>query len=134
MKDVSQYLTPAYFTALSSVGLPIYDGMAPDTEKGSYVLIGEIQSSQQMDKAGYMFTVNVLLDICIKNGNFGFYDADNYANIICGLINSDNQPSTSGNFQVVRTSLLSSNRLTGLNQTEPTFRRLLRFEHSIVQI
>jgi hypothetical protein len=134
MKDISQYLTPAYYTALSGVGLPIYDGMAPDTEKGSYIVIGEIQSSQDQDKAGYMFTVNILIDICIKNANFGFLDADNYANIITGLINSDSQPNLSPNFQVVRTHLLSSNRLTGLNKTEPIFRRLLRYEHSIVQI
>ena len=134
MKDISQYLTPAYYSALASVGLPIYDGMAPDTEKGSYIIIGEIQSSQDQDKAGYMFTVNILIDICIKNGSFGFADADNYANIITGIISSDSQPSLSPNFQIVRTHLLSSNRLTGLNKTEPIFRRLLRYEHSIVQI
>jgi len=134
MKDISNYLTPAYYTILSGVGLPVYDGMAPDTEKGSYIIIGEIQASQEQDKAGYMFTVNILIDICIKNSNFGYLDADNYANIVLGLINSDTQPNLSPNFQVVRTHLLSSNRLTGLNKTEPIFRRLLRFEHSICQI
>lgn len=134
MKDISNYLTPAYYSILSSVGLPVYDGIAPDTEKGSYILIGEIQASQDQDKAGYMFTVNILLDICIKNGNFGYADADGYANSILALINSDSQPNLSPNFQCIRTHLLSSNRLTGLNKTEPIFRRLLRFEHSIVQI
>jgi len=134
MKDISQYLTPVYYTILSGLGLPVYDGIAPSTEKGSYILIGEIQSSQQMDKGAYMFTVNILIDICIKNANFGFSTADNYANLVAAAINSDNQPNLSPNFQVVRTSLLSSNRLTGMNNTEATFRRLMRYEHSIVQL
>lgn len=134
MKDVSKYLIPKYYTTLSSLGLPIYDGMAPDTETGSYILIGEFFSTQDQDKAGYLFTVNILLDICVKNGKFGFKDADEYADQITALINSDNQPNLSPDFQTIRTHLLSTNRLIGLNKTEPTFRRLLRFEHSICQI
>jgi len=134
MKDVSKYLIPAYYTALDALSLPIYDGMAPDTEKGSYILIGEFNAMQEQDKAGYMFTVNVLIDICIKNGNFGFADADEYANSVTAILNSDSQLSLSPDFQMVRTHLLSTNRLIGLNKTEPTFRRLLRFEHSIIQI
>jgi hypothetical protein len=134
MKDISKYLIPAYYDILSTLDLPVYDGMAPDSEKGSYILMGEFFSNQDQDKNGYLFTANILVDIVIKNGKFGFKEADNYADQIFGLINSDNQPSLSPDFQIITTQVLSTNRLTGLNNTEPTFRRLIRFEHSISQL
>jgi len=133
MKDISKELIPAYYTILSGLSLPVYDGMAPDTEKGSYVLMGEFFSTQDQNKNGYLFDVTILIDICIKNGKFGFKDADNYADQLFALINSDSQPTLSS-FQIITTEVLSTNRLTGLNNTEPTFRRLIRFGHSISQL
>jgi hypothetical protein len=133
MKDISKELIPAYYTILDTLNLPVYDGMAPDTEKGSYILIGEFFSTQGQDKNGYLFDATILIDICIKNGNFGFKDADDYADQIFALINSDLQPHLTS-FQIITTEVLSTNRLTGLNNTEPTFRRLIRFGHSISQL
>jgi hypothetical protein len=133
MKDISKYLIPAYYTILNTLGLPVYDGMSPYSENGSYILIGEFFSNQDQNKNGYLFTANILIDIVIKNGKFGFKEADNYAEQIFGLINSDNQPSLAPDFQIITTQVLSTNRLTGLNNTEPVFRRLIRFEHSISQ-
>ena len=136
MKNIFKYLIPAYYSELIllNLGLPIYDGIAPSTEKGSYILIAADRNSQQtQNKNGYNFTVQILIDIVIKNGNFGFKDSDDVAEKITLAINSDNNIIVS-NFQIITTTLLSQNNLGGLNNTEPTFRTLLRFQHLVSQL
>jgi len=134
MKNVLLYLANAYYTILNGagLGLPVYDGMAPSTELGSYVLISvDRGATQTEDKCGFMFDANILIDVVIKNGSYGFIESDTIANTICGLINSQLNP-TVDNFQCISTQV-SFNNLQGLNETEPIFRALVRFTHKIVQ-
>lgn len=139
MKNVLLYLANAYYTILSGANLmfngspiPVYDGMAPSTELGSYILIGVDRGAQQTDdKCGFMFNAQILVDVVIKNGSFVFVDSDTLADEISALINSQLNP-TVDNFQVFATSV-SFNNLQGLNNTEPIFRTLMRFNHKIVQ-
>ena len=134
MKNVLLYLANAYYTILNGagLGLPVYDGMAPSTELGSYVLISvDRGATQTEDKCGFMFDANILIDVVIKNGSYGFIESDTIANTICGLINSQLNP-TVDNFQCISTQV-SFNNLQGLNETEPIFRTLVRFTHKIVQ-
>ena len=139
MKNVLLYLANAYYTLISGAGitfeglpLPVYDGMAPSTELGSYILIGvDRGATQTEDKCGFMFDANILIDVVIKNGSYGFVDSDTIADTIGGLVNSFDQLVVA-NFQVISTQA-SFNNLSGLNPTEPTFRTLIRYTHKIVQ-
>jgi hypothetical protein len=139
MKNVLLYLSNAYYTTLNgnltlgSAVLPVYDGMAPSTETGSYVLLSVDRNAQQTgNKCTYQWTAQMLVDVVIKNGNFGFIDSDTVAEQVCELINTFNHLPVS-NFQTVNTSVSSINNLQGLNQTEPVFRTLIRYQHNIFQ-
>ena len=139
MKNVLLYLANAYYTIirganiqLNGVAMPVYDGIAPSTELGSYILISVDRSAQQTeDKCGFMWDANILVDIVVKDGSFGFVDSDTIAEQIGELINTQLNP-TVDNFQCFATQS-SFNNLSGLNPTEPTFRTLLRNTHKIVQ-
>ncbi len=140
MKNVLLYLSNAYVTTitnanirLNGVLLNVYDGMAPSTEKGSYILVGTDRSAQQTgNKCTFQYTANMLVDVVIKNGNFGFVDSDTVAEEICPLINTFTHLQVD-NFQVVNTQANFQN-LQSLNNTEPVFRTLVRFTHNIVQL
>ena len=136
---VYKYLIPAYYDILSVVQvggetLPVYDGMAPDTETGSYILIGERNLRQEDDKCGYTYTVDILVDVVIKNSSFGYKTADDYTNAITAEINSNTILDLSPEFQAVSTRIIQNFSLPGLNPTEPVFRSLVRFEHIITQV
>jgi hypothetical protein len=139
MKNVLLYLANAYYTTLNgaltlnATVLPVYDGMAPSTELGSYVLLSVDRNAQQTgNKNSYQWTAQMLVDVVIKNGDYGFIDSDEVAEQVCELINTFNHLPVS-NFQVVNTSVSSLNNLQGLNPTEPIFRTLIRFQHNIFQ-
>ena len=137
MKNIFKYLIEAYFNKLVSLNLnlPVYDGIAPSSEKGSYILISSDRNSQQTpNKAGFSFTVQILIDVVIKNGNFGFKDSDNIAELITQALNSDQQLDLTPDFQIISTVVLSQNTLSGLNPTEPTFRTLIRYQHLVSQL
>ena len=139
MKNVFSALIPEYYDILSNLDfyyfdLEVYDGLAPSSADGNYILIGDRNSNQADGKNNFNFDVQVLLDIVIKDGTMGFEYSDYAVNKILGAINSDVQMNIGNDFQVVTTRLLSVNNLTGLNPTEPTFRTLIRFEHKISQL
>ena len=139
MKNVFSSLIPEYYSILSNLdfyyfSLPVYDGIAPASELGSYILIGDRTSNQDNGKNNFNFDVQVLVDIVIKDGTRGYENNDIAANKILEAINSNVQMDIGNDFQVVTTRLLSQNNLSGLNPTELTFRTLLRFEHKISQL
>ena len=139
MKNVLLYLANAYMTTLNgsltlnAAVLPVYDGMAPSTELGSYVLLATDRNAQQVgNKCTYQWRAQMLVDVVIKNGDFGFIDSDLVAEQVCELINTFNHLTVT-NFQVVNTSVSSINNLQSLNPTEPVFRTLVRYQHNIIQ-
>jgi hypothetical protein len=139
MKNVFSSLIPEYYDILSNLDfysftLPVYDGIAPAEETGSYILIGDRSSNQDQGKNNFNFDAQVLVDIVIKDGSRGFEKNDTVANKVLEAINSNVQMNIGNDFQVVTTRLLSQNNLSGLNPTELTFRTLLRFEHKISQL
>jgi len=139
MKNVLAYLIQSYYNIITNANivlngyvLPVYDGMAPDSEIGSYILISADRTAVQVaDKCTYAYNATVLIDVVIKNGSFSLVDSDNVAEQIALLINTNNNPQPE-NFQIVKTQT-SWNNLTSLNLTEPVFRTLLRYTHFIVQ-
>ncbi len=139
MKNVLLYLANAYYTLLDNaniqfngVQMPIYDGIAPSNELGSYILISADRNAQQDgNKCTFQYQAQILIDVVVKDGNFGFVDSDTIADEIGALVNTFTHLPVD-NFQVVNTSA-SFNNLAGLNPTEPTFRTLIRFTHNIFQ-
>lgn len=140
MKSIDLYIVPAYYNLLNGAitvegeVLPVYDGQVDAAYQGSYILIGEISSSQTPGKTCLNFEVFVLIDVCIKGPSFGFKDADEATNQIFAIINPSANPNCYPDFQVVSTSLQSSNRLPGINATDNFFRRLSRFRHLVTEL
>jgi len=132
MKNPFKYLIPAYYAALNGqitvngTILPVYDGMvAPN---------GERTSSQQQAKCGFLTECFVLIDIVLKGSNYGFKAADDAANQVLAIINSDDNPVPTSGIQVVTTSVQSINNLSSLNATDQVFRQLIRFRNVVSEI
>lgn len=140
MKYIFNYLIPEYYSILNGnvsingSNLPVYDGEAPSNPTESYILIGDRFSTQLPGKKSFTSEANVLVDVVIKGNGFGFKDSEDAANQITQLINSDTEIDLSPDFQVVTTSVLSTNNLAGINPTDLTFRTLIRFRHIVKQL
>lgn len=139
MKNIFSVLIPEYYDILSNINfysfsLNVYDGIAPSSETGSYILIGDRTSNQSDGKNSFNFTAQVLIDIVIKDGGSGFERNDIALNKVLEAINSNVIMDVGPDFQVITTQLLSVNNLAGLNPTEETYRTLVRFEHKIMQL
>lgn len=135
-------LAPAYYTILNGQirinpaedPLPIYDGQVPPNYNGSYILLGERISSQTPGKTCTNYEAFFLVDICIKGASYGFKDSQNCANQVLALINSSSNPNCAPDFQVVSTSIASTNELAGINASDNVFRCLLRFRHLVTEL
>lgn len=135
MKNIFAYLIPFYFNQLSKVvSLPIYDGMAPDTETGNYIIIGDRNFSQTEGKNDYLGKCQILLQVVIKSPNFGYKDVDDVISQILSIFNSDNTLTMTDGYQIINTYVISQQYLPSINRTDMVFQGLLRLEHKICQI
>lgn len=135
MKNIFAYLIPFYFNNLSKVvSLPIYDGMATDTEKGNYIIIGDRNFSQTEGKNDYLGKCQILLQVVIKSPNFGYKDVDDVISQILSIFNSDNTLTMTDGYQIINTYVISQQYLPSINRTDMVFQGLLRLEHKICQI
>ena len=114
--------------------IPVYDAIVPPNENGSYILLGQRTTTQGQAKGTFEFDCTMLVDVVIRGQGFSFKDSQDAANQICQLINSDANPDCSPNFQVVTTSVLSINSLTGMTNSDLVYRTLIRFAHKIKQV
>lgn len=135
MKNASVSLSDAWFAVLETIGnYPVYDGMAPDTATGSYIILGERNIPQGPDKCGFIYDANILVDVVNKNGSFGYAESDRIVTQILALVNSQSQLDLSPDFQCITTVVLNQFNLSDLNNTEPVFRSLVRYYHKITQL
>lgn len=139
-KLIFRYLVPSYYTILNgnitldAAALPVYDGQVPPNHTGSYLLIGERTSSQTPGKTCSNFEAYILVEVCVKGASYGFKDAEDCTNQILALINSGANPDCSPTFQVVSTSISSTNELAGINASDNVFRVLTRFRHLVTEL
>lgn len=139
-KYLFAFLIPQYYSILNGnitldgSPLDVFDGQVPPNHNGSYILIGERTSGQTPGKTCTNFEAFVLVDVCIKGQSYGFKDSEDCANQIMGLINSDANPDCSPDFQVVTTSVSSTNNLAGMNASDYVFRTMIRFRHLVTQL
>lgn len=135
MKNPFYYIIPKYYQKLDTIpGVTVYDGMAPSTASGTYIIIGDRQSNQLDDKSGFLSDLSVTIDCVVKGQGFGFKDSEELANSVLGLINSDAPFDDSPDFQVSCTRMESINNLSGLNPTDNIFRTIIRFSHKVSQL
>lgn len=135
MKNVFSYIIPFYYQQLYQVvSLPIYDGMAPDTEKGSYIILGDRNFTQTEGKNDYLGKCQILIQVVIKSPNFGYKDVDDVIDQILNVFNSNATLEMSDGYQIINTYILSQQYLPSINRTDMVFQGLLRLEHKICQI
>ena len=140
MKYIFKYLIPEYYSilngniTLNGQPLPVVDDMASAPQSTPYILLGDRTSFQRQDKSGFLSEITLLVDVVVKGDNFGQGDAEDAANQIMALINSDNNPDLSPDFKVVTTSIQSTNNLSTLSPTDRIFRTLIRFRHIVKEL
>lgn len=144
MKYIRYYLIPAYYDLLNGnvtvqgIDLPVYDAeaIAATTSDltGSYILLGECTTTQALGKGVFNSEVFQVVDVVIKSDGFLQEDCDDAVNQITQLINSDENPDCTPDFQIVTTSVQSINNFNNINKTENVFRTIIRFRHIVKQL
>lgn len=135
MKNPFTYLIPVIYQTLKAIpGIGVYDGMAPSNATSSYIIISTRSYTQEQDKNGFTGEASVLIDCVAKGADMGFEDSETLANDVTALINSDNKPDCSPNFQVVTVMVGGLTNVSGLNPSDKVFRTLVRYVFKISQL
>jgi hypothetical protein len=138
MRDLQLPLRTAYFNRLTGLGLTVFEKDAVLSNAVTpYVIISEIDTKEDSNKADFGHKAAVLLDIVTKapiNQVGGGKQRDLIANQIFSVINSKTSFIIDENFQSVNLKITYDRTLNGDTDTDRVYRRLIRFEHNIRQI
>ena len=123
-----------FYTHLTSAsGLPVYDGMAPDSAPNEYIIMGGRSSSQEQGKISYTNSVSIDVDIVIKNSNFGYKRAETISDLILAAINSETAITLSNGFSASSLVVGAIRNLDGLNPLDNVFRTIITYNLIITQ-
>lgn len=123
-----------FYTHLtSSSGLPVYDGMAPDSAPNEYIIMSGRTSSQEQGKISYTNSVSIDVDIVIKNSNFGYKRAETISDLILAAINSETAITLSNGFSASSLVVGAIRNLDGLNPSDNVFRTIITYNLIITQ-
>jgi hypothetical protein len=122
-----------YTNLVSSTTLPVYDGIAPDSAPNEYIIMDGRTSSQEQGKAGYTNGISIVVDIVVKNSNFGYKRAETISDLVLTAINSDTEITLSNGFYASSLVVGSIRNLDGLNPTANVFRTIITYNIIITQ-
>lgn len=140
MKDVQLALRIAYLDKLSAItGVPAYDSFAPSNAGNKYILITNQTGVSDNPKGAFQTIAAVTVDIVTSYpmGSGGKKLSEEIGNEVLGLMlpaSLADYPDLSPDFKIVNTSILNNNSLTEEYDTEWVFRKVITFQHSIVQL
>jgi len=122
-----------YTNLVSATTLPVYDGIAPNSAPNEYIIMDGRTSSQEQGKAGYTNGISIVVDIVVKNSNFGYKRAETISDLVLTAINSDTNITLSNGFYASSLVVGSIRNLDGLNPTENVFRTIITYNIIITQ-
>jgi hypothetical protein len=140
MKDPQLALRTAYYDALNNtMGLVVYDSLAPSTAASNYILITNQTGLSNNPKMAFQTIVAITVDIVTSypRGTGGKKVSEQVGNEVLKVIlpaSIGDYLDISPDFKIVNTSVLSSNSLVEEYETEWVFRKVITFQHSIVQL
>jgi hypothetical protein len=122
-----------YTNLVSATTLPVYDGIAPNSAPNEYIIMDGRTSSQEQGKAGYTNGISIVVDIVVKNSNFGYKRAETISDLVLTAINSDTEITLSNGFYASSLVVGSIRNLDGLNPTDNVFRTIITYNIIITQ-
>lgn len=156
MKDIHAPLRALYFSLITAKGYTCYeDGATPDNAVTPYVIIADMQGREDSNKSDFGNVFQVLLDVVTsypKTKAAGSLQVDSMAGVLLENINSrikmemlDTDTnvfeftfpftfSTEIGLQIVNTKVLQDKKITMNTSTHKIYRRLLRFQHLIMEV
>lgn len=134
MYNASLEIKKWFVTNLASIGIPVYDGFAPDSAPNEYIILTGRTSSQEQGKSGYTNNTSIVVDIVTKSANFGYKRSEEISNLILTAINSDTNISLSTGWNASSLSVESIRNLDGLSPLENVFRTIITYNIIITQI
>jgi hypothetical protein len=134
MYNASLEIKKWFVTNLASIGVPVYDGFAPDSAPNEYIILTGRTSSQEQGKSGYTNNTSIVVDIVTKSANFGYKRSEEISNLILTAINSDTNISLSTGWNASSLSVESIRNLDGLSPLENVFRTIITYNIIITQI
>lgn len=134
MFNASLEIKKWFVTNLASVGIPVYDGFAPDVAPNEYIILTGRTSSQEQGKSGYTNNTSIVVDIVTKSANFGYKRSEDISNLILTIINSDTNVTLSTGWNASSLSVESIRNLDGLSPLENVFRTIITYNIIITQI
>ena len=134
MYNASLEIKKWFVTNLASIGVPVYDGFAPDSAPNEYIILTGRTSSQEQGKSGYTNNTSIVVDIVTKSANFGYKRSEEISNLILTAINSDTNVTLSTGWNASSLSVESIRNLDGLSPLENVFRTIITYNIIITQI
>ena len=136
MKNPLVQLTKAYYDLISgALGIGVYDGIAPNNSGNNYVIIGERQVLQQLDKNDYLTECLFVFQIVTKGLSTGYKKANEYCDMLLDVINSNSTDLIVMNdFRMESQQIESINNLQGLNPADNQFSIIIRVSSKVTEL
>ena len=122
-----------FITNLSTIGVPVYDGFAPDNAPNEYIIMTGRTSGQEQGKSGYTNSCAITLDIVTKSANFGYKRSEEISNLVLTAINSDTKITLPSGWNSTALYVESVRNLDGLNPLDNVFRTIIIYNFTITQ-
>ena len=138
MKDTAAPLRKGYYDKLQGISVGVFDELLPvnNTSK-SYVLLTSQTADEARTKERFMSLCTMLVMVVVRSlSHTGRIECDAIADEVLQTINplraSEGYIEMQG-FQVLTTVLLQNESTHQMSGTEHIYRRLLRFQHKVIE-
>lgn len=138
MKDAGAAIRKAYVDRLSSLEVGVYDEQLPlrNTDQ-KYILLTSYSQDASRNKDRFESKCSLVVDINVRVVvPTGKLDCDNIANDVLVLINTlrkSGYVDLGDEFDCVLTTVLQNESLHLMTPTAHNYRRLIRFQHTVLE-
>ena len=133
MYNASLEIKKWFVTNLASIGVPVYDGFAPDNAPNEYIILTGRTATQEQGKSGFTNDCTITVDIVTKSANFGYKRSEEISNLVLTAINSNTNINLSSGWDASTLYVESIRNLDGLNPKDNVFRTIITYNIIITQ-
>ena len=133
MKYPLTQLVKAYYDALQSVGLPVYDGFAPNDAPQEYIVIGDRVVTNIPQDSNQFTECLVTFDVNTKTKSYGFKGNSSKVDAVLAIVNNDNVLSGMSNFTMDNQVVEDIQPLNELAASENHYRTIIRVRAYITE-
>lgn len=126
MKYPLTQLVKAYYDALQTVGIPVYDGFAPNDAPGEYIVIGDRVVTNIPQDSNQFTECMITLDVNTKTKSFGFKGNSSKVDAILAIVNCDTVLGGMSNFTMDNQVVEDIQPLNDLAASENHYRTIIR--------